>query len=118
MTFYTDMQGTATSLLTNYGQNLTFSRSTPGAYDPAAGTTGTATDSSYSGYGVVLNYRNFEIDGERILQGDRRITLQNVTTEPRVNDVVEIDSKDYVVLAVMSMSPAGTNLVYKLQVRA
>lgn len=117
MTFYTDMQATASSLLTNYGQNLTFSRETPGAYDPATGTTGTATTSSYSAYGVALNYRNFEIDGERILQGDRQLTIQNVSTEPKINDTVELDSTTYTVLSVMAMNPAGTNLVYKLQVR-
>lgn len=117
MTFYSGMQTTATTLLTNYGQNLTFTRETPGAYDPATGTVGTPTETSYSGYGVVLNYRDAEIDGERILQGDRMITLQNVSTAPKINDTVPIGSDTYTVLQVKALNPAGTNLVYKLQVR-
>lgn len=117
MSFYSDMQATASSLLTTYGQNLTFTRETPGVFDPETGTVGTPTETSYTGYGVVLNIKNMEIDGERILQGDRMITLQNVSTVPKINDTVPIGSDTYTVLEVKPMNPAGTNLVYKLQIR-
>lgn len=117
MTFYTGLQSTAASLLTSYGRSLTFTRTTPGAYNPATGTTGAGTATEYTGYGAVLEYRNREVDGERILQGDRKIILQNVSTEPNINDVVPIDSESYTVLGVMSLNPAGTNVIYTLHVR-
>ena len=113
---YADMQGTATSLVTYFGQTLTFTRSTEGTYS-AATLSATETASTFTGIGVEANYRTMEIDGTRIISGDKKLIMNAMTTAPAEGDIVAVNSTDYRVMSVMAKNPAGTIITYELQVR-
>ena len=116
MSLYSDLQNTATALLTAYGQSLTFTRETVGAYNPAT-LTATETSSTFSGVGVEVSYKMSEIDGQRVLMGDKKLIMEAMDTAPAVGDVVAVNATDYRVMAVMPKNPAGTVITYELQVR-
>lgn len=113
---YTGLRGTAQSLMASYGQALTFTRETQGAYDPLAGSTATTT-STYTLRCVVMLYRAAEVDGSRIQESDHKVLAAVGETVPEVGDTVAIDGKAARVQWVGTVSPAGIPVLYELQVR-
>ena len=80
------LESTATRLLRDNGQAITFSYETGEVIDPATGVVTTpASSGSVSGYGVATNYKNAEIDGQSILASDLKLLASNVATEPKVD---------------------------------
>ena len=116
MSFYSDIQATATRLITDKGQNLTFGRETSSGFDPILGVN-TTTSSTYTGYGVSTQYNKKEIDGTIIQIGDIKLILQKTTTDPLRGDTVTVDSIVYRVMDIEPVSPAGTVVIRKLQLR-
>jgi len=112
---YSPLSASATTLITKFGRQLTYTRTTKGAYDSATGTTSDTT-STFQKYGCVFDYSETEVNGGTILQGDRRVLSE--PHEYQVNDTVSIDSKDYRVISISENKPAGTLLSVNLQVRA
>lgn len=111
---YDPLAATATRLLTKFGQELTFTRTSKGAYDPATGTT-TDTTSTFTKNGVLFDYRDADIGDQTVLAGDRRLVAEAHTYE--VGDTVEIDSDTYRVISVSANQPGDTALVSELQIR-
>lgn len=116
MSFYQGLATTATRLLTQKGQTVTLRQQTAGAYDPATGAA-TVTTTNVTGIpAAVFGFKNMEVDGTLILKGDKKV-LMAVGTKPTKNDVVSIGGIDHAVLDVEEVSPAGTDVLYKLQCR-
>ena len=117
MTFYSGLATTATNLLTDKGQSITFSREVSSSFDPVLGVPTTST-TTFSGVGAAFGYKQNQIDGEIIQRGDIRLILEATSTAPLIGDTCTIDSVVYKVLFVEKVSPAGTPVIYKLQLRA
>ena len=118
MSFYGDLQSTATELLKEFGKPLTLRIQTGAAYDPATQTNVPAyTD--YAVSGLVLNYKGRTNEAGTYVQTDDKRILVSVSTapEPTTGAQVVDGSTVYVVQAVKSLSPAGTNLLFELQGR-
>ena len=116
MAFYDGLQTVAANLLRSKGQNLTFNRKTVSSSNAATGVV-TSTPSTYTGYGVALNYKKKEIDGTVIQAGDIRLIFAKTTTAPINGDTVTIDS---IILRLMNLkptSPAGTVVIYEASLR-
>lgn len=111
---YTRLQATATTLIQKFGKQLTFTRTTDGAYDPNTGTV-SQSDSSFQKYCCVFDYNDSEIDGSNILIGDRRLLAEQ--HEYQVDDMVSIDSENYRVITVQQNKPSSKLLTMTLQVR-
>lgn len=116
MSFYNNMAAVALNLLKSKGQLLTISRETQSAFDPILGNA-TVSASSFTGYGAAFDYNRNEIDGEAIQRGDIRLLLNATATAPLIDDKITIDSIIYRVMSVKVISPAGTVVVYELQLR-
>lgn len=119
MTFYTELRKTAEKLLIDKGQRVTLRKASSGGYNPATGTN-TVTYTSYSNIpAAVLNFKNFEIDGTLILRSDKKILLgaDSLTVVPAKEDQISIAGVYHAVLEVEQVSPAGTDVIYKLQCR-
>jgi hypothetical protein len=115
---YTALEATATRLLRDNGQAITFSYETGEVINPATGTVTTpASESTVSGYGVASNYKNAEIDGQSVLASDLKLLASNVATEPKANWKVGVNGKTWRVMQVMPINPAGTNVMYICQIR-
>ena len=113
MSFYSNLATTATSLLTKYGQTITF-RSKQ-SYDPVTGVaSGSASDNTT--IGLFQRIPNSLIDGTRIKTGDRLIVIDN-SYEPSMNENVVIGSGIWSIQEIEEVNPAGTGLVYFVRIR-
>lgn len=115
---YSALQTTATRLLTDNGQSITLNYESAEVIDPATGVVTTpATNNSISGYGLATNYDITEIDGNAIEASDIRLLLSNISTRPETGWTATVDSKVHRVMDVRQIKPAGTNVIYILQLR-
>ena len=118
MSFYGDLQSTATELLAEFGKPLTLRIQAGATYDPATQTNVPAyTD--YAVSGLVLNYKGRTNETGTYVQTDDKRILVSVSTAPEPTTGAHVvDGADvYTVQAVKSLSPAGTNLLFELQGR-
>lgn len=111
---YARMQDTASQLLQRFGQELTFTRTTQGAYDPNTGQPSTSS-STFSKHCCVFDYSDTERAEETIQEGDRRVLAE--AGDYRIGDKVSIDSETYRVVNVSESSPSSTIVSVTLQVR-
>lgn len=116
MSFYEGLKETASKLLQDKGQEVTFTRKPSNAFDPALGKTHTST-TTFTGYGASFDYKSSQVDGTLIIAGDIRLTLEAITTAPVIGDDVEVDGVSYSVINVTKTSPAGIVVKYEIQLR-
>lgn len=115
--FSDEMAAVALELLTEFGEAVSFTRTTEGAYDTATGTTAAGSDSVFTGFGAPIDYDNNEIDGTVIQQGDVRLYVNAVTTLPLPADKVTLDSVQYRVMNTRKYTINSEHVLYELQIR-
>jgi len=104
------------------GQAVTLTRRVSGAYDPATGTT-VVTETTQSGYGVPGSYKQNEIDGALVQQGDVKLLLSTkqsdgtAITKPQVNDEVTLSGRTFTIQSVSEVWPGGDAILYTCQLR-
>jgi len=117
MSFYTDLQATATRLLIDKGQLITYVQRASSAYDPETGQM-TNTDTSYTGIpAAVVSFKNAEIDGTMVLKSDRKVLMGAGVVTPETTGLLQIGGATYAIVDVEAITPAGTDVIYKLQAR-
>jgi hypothetical protein len=116
VSFYSDLANVAKRLLTDKGQNVTFSREVSSAFDPVTGQNQIAA-TTFTGNGAAFNYNKSEVDGTIVQNGDIRFLVEATATEPANDDTVTIDNIIYTVMSIKPTSPAGTVVIYELQLR-
>lgn len=114
--FYTKMAATASRLIGKYGQAMAIKRVSGGTIDPVTGATTAGTTTSYPVQGILQRYPDALIDGTRILTSDRLAILTPVV-EPVITDKLAFGNKDWTIASIQTANPAGTPLVYFVQVR-
>lgn len=112
---YAATAATATRLLTRFGASATLKRQTTGTYDPATGTT-PVTVTELATTAAVFAYDQKYIDGTLIMQGDQRAYMAPAVL-PKQGDVLAWQGKDWQVIAVKQLAPAGTPVIYEAQLR-
>lgn len=119
MTLAGDTQASVLQALTYAGQGLTITKVTEGTYNPATGTTSGGSTTDYTGTGLLHAYRNFDIDGTRILATDRKLILaaSGLSYVPTTGDKITYGSTVYSVIAISPFEFNGTAFAYVLQVR-
>ena len=110
---YPSLAATAVSLLTDFGQDVTFTSKTEGAYNKSTGQYGT-TSANYTKKAAVTGYKSNEFN-DIIQQGDLKVIAESYTYA--LGDTVAIDSEDYRILDIKQIKPAGTEVAVVLQVR-
>ena len=112
MTFYTEMAGVAVELLTEFGQAATLTRTTGKVIDPVTGAITPGTSNDQATIGVIKPYAKNLIDGTLIQVGDKEVVL-SPTIPPLTSDTIN----GMQIVNITEVNPAGTVLVYKVQVR-
>lgn len=104
------------------GLGLVLRKKTVGEYNPETGGQNVVwTDAN--GSGLRTNYRQEDIDGTYILQGDTRILLSPTASdgsdipEPSTNDMIVFDGSEYNVIRVGPWRFADVTCGYELQCR-
>lgn len=114
--FYDNMAATASRLIGKYGQVISIKRVSGGTIDPVTGTTTAGTTTSYPVQGILQRYPDSLIDGTRILTSDR-LAILAPAVEPVITDKLAFGGKDWAIASIQTANPAGTPLVYFVQVR-
>lgn len=104
------------------GLELTLVRSTAGEYDPSTGGS-TPTIESFEGSGFRENYKQSDIDGTRVKQGDFKILVSPVLLDgsdmpqPKSLDTITFDGETYTVQSVDPWDYAGLAVGFSVQAR-
>lgn len=116
---YVGLKADVDALLAEFGQACELRRKGgPVSVDPVAGTvTGGSADQVFPVVGVVTDYNDRLIDGEVIMRGDRIVYIQATERPQRGDTFVEADGKTWAVVDYDAVDPAGTPVVFSLQLR-
>lgn len=115
---YAPLQATALRLIQRFGMAMTLNKQVSGAY---SGGVATVTPTAQTVSGVKLAYTAQErAAAGTIEQDDFRVLMaaSGVTNPPAAADQLVIGGNNYQVVHTQIVGPAGTDLVYDLQVRA
>lgn len=114
---YAGLKSTARKLLANFGQSMTFTRTSEPVYNNDTGEV-ESTTLTFSDMGVILPFRDgvTNVSGSLVQIGDQEVFWQG-TTAPKPTDKLTVNGVDYNVIAVMSIEPSGVNVLYQIQVR-
>ena len=125
---YAEDSVVADELLTEYGQAVTLTRSTVGAYDPATGTAAVTT-TTQAAIGAVFDYGLHasgatSILGSLIKIGDRQLLLSTknaaggALTAPVIDEsTVTIGGVVHTITHVKTLTPSGTAVLYDCNIR-
>lgn len=112
---YTPLQNTAINLITRFGRDLTFTRTTQGAYSAATGQTSNTT-STYTKKCVVSDYSDMSNTAQGVeVMGD--VKLIAVNGDYLIDDTVTLDGSVYRVVDVKEIKPSTTQVYCELRVR-
>lgn len=116
--FYDRLAATAIRLLRRRGAPVTLPRETSGSGpDPVTGATTAGVDATKTTTGILLPYRESQIDGTRIKAGDRMLVLTN-EVEPLQTDTPKMGGEVLgSVVSIKTVAPAGSAVVHFMQVR-
>lgn len=118
MSFSTNLIAIARRLLNDYGESISLSRVTEGAYDPTDGSVAAGSTTNYSADGHPFNYTPAEVDDTTIKSTDLGLWLAKPTSQtPIIGDIATVNSLAYRVINVEQYRAQGTDVVYKLQLR-
>ena len=118
MTFYTRLAATSSRLLKKFGQTATWSHDNDdGTFNPATGVMTGVTTTAYTASGALLDFDTKRVDGDSIRSTDKRFIIE-VGSKPEVSDIVTVDSIAYQTMKIRETNPAGTPVIYELQLRS
>lgn len=112
---YAGFAKTAKDLITRYGTSvalLTKVKAGP-AHNPTIG-----WGDPIECVGVLLGYKNREIDGVRITSKDRKVLMVSDQETPTLEHRLRIAGDDFEIIEVKEIKPATLNIFYEVQVRA
>jgi hypothetical protein len=111
---YLGVKSTASSLLSKFGQQLTFTRTANSTYDPDTGTA-TTSSSTYTKYACAFDYTDRERAEGTIQAGDRRLLAEGHTYE--IGDSVSLNGDTYRIVNISNIQPGDTAVACNLQIR-
>jgi hypothetical protein len=117
--FYDDLAAMADEQLAEFGRACTLGVLVSGSYDPAEGAA-TITTTDYPITATLFDYPQKFIDGSLVLTGDKKalVSARGLAIELKPGHVLT-DSLGvvYTVVNVKATAPAGTVVLWTLQVR-
>jgi hypothetical protein len=119
MSFYSKLAETSRALLGRFGQDVVLRRHTStGEYNPDTGATEQDhSDTVYKGALFDFQAGQTDINNSLIQAGDKELLLEDTGVPPSVSDQVLIGGVLWSIQSVGEINPAGTPVLYKLQVR-
>lgn len=122
MSFYDEMAVMALDLITEFGQSITLRDTIKGEYDPATGSTGPDTVVERAAHGILLDFTGQEFQTNNLITaGDKKLKIaaSGLNAPPTLLSKAIIQGKSWSIIPPLKeINPAGTPLLYELQVRA
>lgn len=120
--FYDRTAATALRLITQFGQPVTISKTEPGEYDPETGGDTPGATIEQTAQGILLDFTGQEFQNNSLIkQGDKKLKIaaQGLEWVPDLLNKVIIQGRTWsIVPPLKEVNPAGTPILYELQVRA
>ncbi|HET9819647.1 MAG TPA: hypothetical protein VFP92_10840 [Rhodanobacteraceae bacterium] len=113
---YAGMAATVTRLLGDNGQPVTLRKSVGATYDPVTGTYSGGSTQDLPMVGVFVQISSQYKLANNVQDGDRLMWVDASQT-PAMGDSIVVVADVLKIMSVDAVSPAGTPLAYKLQVR-
>lgn len=121
---YGESQDDAEELIAEFGQAVTITRSTAGAYNTASGTAA-LTPTTENGTGAEVAFTEQAIAGTLVQGGDKKLLVSPLKTDgtaltkPQADTdtVTLLDGSVWTVKAVDTLAPAGVNVLFTLLLR-
>lgn len=121
-TFYEEMADTALELITEFGQPVILRDIVKGAYNPGDGSHTPDTVTERTTQGIMADYTGREFQANSLIQqGDKKLKIAAAgqASPPSLQSKVVIQGKTWsIVPPLKEINPAGTPLLYELQVRS
>lgn len=118
MSIYSDLAKTALSLLSQFGQAVTRRECVSAAYDPATGTAGqTFVDTTRRGAIFDFGPGTSTVRGQLVQISDQQLLL-DATGPATLNDRFLVNGKEYTVVTLGEVNPAGIPVIYDLHLRS
>lgn len=122
MAFYDEMAVMAFEMITEFGQPVTISKTEPGEYDPETGGEAAGATVEQIAQGILLDFTGIEFQNNSLIrQGDKKLKIgaQGLAWVPGLLDKVVVQGRTWsVVPPLKEVNPAGTPVLYELQVRS
>jgi len=113
---YAETKADVDELIAEFGQAITLRRYEAGgeAYDPTAG-----GPYDVQVVGAVIDYALREIDGTRVLATDKKVLVAvgDATDPPTPAHRLVVSGVEHAIVSVSTLAPAGTVVMWTLQVR-
>ncbi|WP_034135917.1 hypothetical protein [Pseudomonas lactis] len=120
--FYDRTAATALRLITQFGQPVTISKTEPGEYDPETGGDTPGATIEQTAQGILLDFTGQEFQNNSLIrQGDKKLKIaaQGLAWVPGLLDKVVAQGRSWsIVPPLKEVNPAGTPILYELQVRS
>lgn len=122
MAFYDEMAVMALEMITEFGQPVTISKKEPGEYDPETGGESPGVTIEQAAQGILLDFTGHEFQNNSLIkQGDKKLKIaaQGLEWVPDLLNKVIIQGRTWsIVPPLKEVNPAGTPILYELQVRS
>ncbi|UZE14800.1 hypothetical protein [Pseudomonas sp. B21-053] len=122
MAFYDETAVMALEMITEFGQPVIIRAATAGEYDPATGTAGPGTVAEQTAQGILLDFTGQEFQNNSLIkQGDKKLKLaaKGLEWAPGLLNKVIVQGRIWSIVPPLKESnPAGTPILYELQVRS
>ena len=122
MAFYDEMAVMALEMITEFGQPVTIRDIKPGEYDPDTDSAGPDTIIEQTTQGILLDFTGLEFQNNSLIkQGDKKLKIaaQGLAWAPDLLNKVIIQGRTWsIVPPLKEINPAGTPILYELQVRS
>ncbi|WP_085708279.1 MULTISPECIES: hypothetical protein [unclassified Pseudomonas] len=120
--FYDRTAATALRLITQFGQPVIIRATTVGEYDPETGSAPPDSTKEQTAQGILLDFTGQEFQNNSLIkQGDKKLKIaaQGLEWVPDLLNKVIIQGRTWsIVPPLKEVNPAGTPILYELQVRS
>ncbi|VVO68388.1 hypothetical protein PS865_01189 [Pseudomonas fluorescens] len=122
MAFYDEMAVMALEMITEFGQPVTISKTEQGEYDPETGGESPGAIIEQTARGILLDFTGQEFQNNSLIkQGDKKLKIaaQGLEWVPDLLNKVIIQGRTWAIVPPLKeVNPAGTAILYELQVRS
>lgn len=114
---YAKLAATALALLTKFGRDVTLTKVTEGAYDPAT-SAASVSNATSTLKGATFNFAEGQtmFGNSVIQQGDKLLMLAAGGAVPDTDDSVTIGGVIWKIVSVQEVNPAGVPVIYEAQI--
>ena len=121
-TFYDEMAVMALEMITEFGQPVTISKTEQGEYDPEQGGEVPGATVEQIAQGILLDFTGLDFQNNSLIrQGDKKLKIasKGLAWVPGLLDRVVAQGRTWsIVPPLKEVNPAGTPILYELQVRS